>query len=170
MDTTIRLEPDAQKILRGLSTFPARMRRNLADALNKRNELTVGYIQRTKLSQRGVRTLGVRTNRLRQSLRKSNATVGKRTITSSIGSNVGYFGVHEFGFDGEVTVSSHTRVISSVFGKPLKAPLRVTVNQHRRKMKMRARHMLRDGIRERQDKYIKDLSAAIHNTPLVGGN
>lgn len=61
------------------------------------------------MSQRGPETLGVRTGRLRRSVRPSKARVVAGGVVSSIGSNVKYMGVHEFGFDGEVEVRPHAR-------------------------------------------------------------
>lgn len=55
--------------------------------------------------------LGVVTNRLRKSLRVTAPQVDsdRRTVSQRFGSNVIYFGLHEFGFKGRVQVRGHTR-------------------------------------------------------------
>lgn len=55
--------------------------------------------------------LGVQTGRLRRSLTTTAPQVNARTgeISVSLGSNVEYFAIHEFGFRGKVQVRGHTR-------------------------------------------------------------
>lgn len=55
--------------------------------------------------------LGVRTGRLRRSIRATKPQLNLRTgeISVSYGSNVAYFAIHEFGFQGDVQVKGHTR-------------------------------------------------------------
>lgn len=55
--------------------------------------------------------LGVRTGRLRRSIRSTKPQLNLRTgeISVGFGSNVAYFSIHEFGFTGDVQVQGHTR-------------------------------------------------------------
>lgn len=55
--------------------------------------------------------LGVRTGRLRRSIRATKPQLNLRTgeISVGFGSNVAYFAIHEFGFQGDVQVKGHTR-------------------------------------------------------------
>lgn len=55
--------------------------------------------------------LGIRTGRLRRSIRSTKPQLNLRTgeISVSFGSNVVYFAIHEFGFQGDVQVKGHTR-------------------------------------------------------------
>jgi phage gpG-like protein len=55
--------------------------------------------------------LGVRTGRLRRSIRATAPQLNLRTgeISVGFGSNVAYFAIHEFGFTGEIQVRGHTR-------------------------------------------------------------
>ncbi|MEO5712993.1 MAG: hypothetical protein ABIT37_05855 [Luteolibacter sp.] len=55
--------------------------------------------------------LGVRTHELRKSLRTTAPQVNGSTgeISISMGSNISYFGPHEFGFKGRVQVKAHHR-------------------------------------------------------------
>lgn len=83
-------------------------------ALDRENELTVGQTVRDRMSfPRGIPStmegLRVQTGHLRRSLTRSRAVVGSQGVSSAIGSNVRYFGPHEFGFEGRVTVRQHQR-------------------------------------------------------------
>lgn len=118
------ISPEAQQLL---ETF-----RNTGDlmevlrkALEEQMWYTVGHIQAKYMSfpkdgppmPNGLR---VQSNRLRGSQRQASGinqrgmgnerpVVNGTRIYTSIGSNVRYAGVHEYGFDGTVTVPPHTR-------------------------------------------------------------
>lgn len=101
--------------------------RALARAMDLENELTIGAAVKDRMSfpRTGPSTLEglrVQTGLLRRSLRRSNATITGNLVESAIGSNVKYFGPHEFGYDGEQQVKQHQR----------KAPDRIQADsQHR---------------------------------------
>lgn len=194
----IQISDDARKILAGMKDVPLRMARAMCRALDRENQLTIGHIQETKLSERGPKTLGVVTNRLRSSVRATAAEVIGDGVTSSIGTNVIYAGPHEFGFDGEVTVKEHMRKTATRFaidnGRTTvsrKAAGRlglltkkgtgrkgaaaavggqtVTVKQHMRKMHLPARGMFQAGITERATDYAQALSQAVLSSLRVEG-
>jgi phage gpG-like protein len=86
----------------------------IARALDRENEYTVGQTVRERMSfprgqQSTMEGLRVQTSRLRRSLTRSRAVVTQGGVTSSIGSNVKYYGVHEFGYSGIQSVKQHTR-------------------------------------------------------------
>ena len=67
------------------------------------NELTVGHIRKARMTGKGPfpvsqGRLGVRTNRLRNSLRATQPRIAGGTVVGSIGSNVVYAAAHEFGY------------------------------------------------------------------------
>ena len=99
----IQLDPQAERIIAGLQTLPTRMVGYIAAAMNQENLRTVSHIQAKHLTGIGPfpveeHRLGVVTNRLRQSLRASEAQqVSGGKIESAIGSNVKYAAIHEFG-------------------------------------------------------------------------
>jgi phage gpG-like protein len=95
--------------------------------------------------------------------------VAGTTITSSIGSNVEYAGVHEFGFNEVVDVKGHLRrfagkdQFAKVFeGGRLKRKRTVKgyvdVSGHQRRMNMPARMPIRRGIEDRAANYSAALS------------
>ena len=157
-----QLTPEAQRVVDRLRTMPERMGREVAAVMDRENELTVGHISARYLSRRGPRSLGVRTNRLRSSLRRNRARItGGLGVVSSIGSNVEYMGVHEFGFSGTVSVRSHTRRVTQAFGVPLSPPVSTNVRAHTRRMDIPERAPIRRGIRDRMDDYVRSISQAI---------
>lgn len=188
--TIVQISDDAKKVLQGMQELPLRMARAMCRALDRQNQLTIGYIQEHKLSERGPKTLGVVTNRLRSSVRATPAMALGDGVTSAIGTNVVYAGPHEFGFDGEVTVKEHTRKVATRFqidngrtsvsrsaagklglltkaGKGRKGMAKevgggtTTVKQHMRKMHVPARGMFQAGIAERATEYAQALSQAV---------
>jgi phage gpG-like protein len=160
-----QLTPEAQRVVDQLREMPERMGREIARVMDRENEITVGHISERYLSRRGPRSLGVRTNRLRSSLRRSKARIsGALGVVSSIGTNVEYMGVHEFGFSGTVSVKSHTRRQSHVFGRALAQPIVSTVKAHDRQVDIPERAPIRRGIRDRMDDYVRSISNAITDT------
>jgi len=83
----------------------------VAKELGKQAQLAVGHIVGRHLSgpRGGAHTLGVVTSRLRSSVRATTPVVNGTRIECSIGTNVSYAGVHEFGFNGTVSVRAHQR-------------------------------------------------------------
>lgn len=186
---TIELTSNAEEIARSLGEFPQAMAAEIARALDTRNQATVGYIVDTKLTNAGPQFLNRRTSTLARSIRASKAVVSGRDVSSSIGSNVRYAGVHEFGFKGTVNVPGFVRknksrdqfnvrgVIVSrslaqafgAFNKRGQARAGVSqtsssvsfVRAHTRKMNLPARAMVFTGISEKITDYSTDISDAI---------
>ena len=185
----IKLEPAAEQVANRVLRFPERMMRALMPVIDNQNDLTVGHIQSTKLRSPGPTTLGVRSARLWKSINRRAARLEGLMLLSSIGSNVAYLGVHEFGFSGTVTVRSHERRFANVIGGPTQfkgARLSVSqrdaaklertkkkkidlnlrqgvsrVHQHLRRMEFPERAPIRRGIEERVPDYRAAMSAGI---------
>lgn len=181
----ISLESNAAEIVDRLNRFPAEMAQAICRALDYENELTVGAIVRERLSYPRAfvgplpHGLRVQTSRLRRSIRPSKARVVGSMVDSAIGSNVRYAGVHEFGFDGVVPVSAHTRhqVSEDVIQGKAGAARRgfearqkrekviasgvARVRAHSRKVHLPARAYVRTTIAERVPAYTSALSRAI---------
>lgn len=94
---SIKISSNAADVSRGFKEWPRVMGLAVASAMDRENQFTIGHISRTKLSQRGPKTLGVVSNRLRGSVRATAARASTFSVTSQIGSNVKYAAVHEFG-------------------------------------------------------------------------
>ena len=97
MSLTITLSPKAQALLAAAPQWSTAIKEGIRKALNKELDLAVDYIKRVKLTRRGPTTLGVINNRLRTSVWQQPAAIAGDVIVASIGSNVRYAGVHEFG-------------------------------------------------------------------------
>ena len=76
---------------------PRELLSRVARGMDKANQLTLSYIQRNKLSQKGATTLAVRSNRLRSSARATAAVITGSSVESTMGTNVKYAAVHEYG-------------------------------------------------------------------------
>lgn len=187
----VKLSAAAQRLLSGGA--PAAVIARVRKAIDHQNEITIGATVEKRMSfpRTGPATregLRVQTGRLRRSLTRSAAQVSGDSIVSAIGSNVSYFGAHEFGFDGNVTVRSHTRrrpdqielndgsVISqrealagghlnakggAKKGRRFVSGGQMQVRSHSRHMKLPARMMVRKTVNERIEQYRAAIEAAV---------
>jgi len=149
----ITVSGDAQAALKRLAD-PSQVLGALARTMDRENQYTVALIQRANLSY--PRTgpsvpdgLRVQTNRLRSSIRASKARFAGAGLESSIGSNVSYAAVHEFGAD---VPSRPTRSRNKYYAK--KHPTTKAYS-------LPERRPVRRGIAERADAYTLAFSAAI---------
>ncbi len=85
-------------------------------------------------------------------------------IAGSIGIKLSYAPVHEYGFDGIVSVKSHLRTITQAFGRPLAAPVSVSVGEHSRHMRMPERSFLRSTLRENAPSVREALQLAVNRS------
>ena len=97
---SIPITDSARRALNGLD--PQHIRTSVARAMDAENQLTIAHISEARLSGKGPfpveeHRLGVRSRTLVRSLRASKAVVSADQITSAIGTNVVYAGIHEFG-------------------------------------------------------------------------
>lgn len=120
----------------------ARLVRNLAKHWHKAGQVVVGHAVKDRFTGKGPfphaqNKLGVRSGRLRRAVRTSRPQVDATTgaVSVSMGSNVSYFGIHEFGFQGKVQVRGHSRrnvsPIKVVRGKATKASQSKAARQRR---------------------------------------
>jgi phage gpG-like protein len=175
----IALNPQAAALVAGAPRWPERAVGALCRAIDLENQLTIGWAQARHLSRRGPTTLGVVTNRLRPSLNATPAVAVDGQIVSTIGSNVRYAGVHEFGFVGTVQVKAHTRKVHTYAGgaklvshltkagKIVKKKAKIlssgvqSVRAHPMKMNVKERSFVRSSLTERESDYGAALSAAV---------
>jgi phage gpG-like protein len=170
---------------------PRPMLEAIARAMDLENDLTVGHIQAKHLTGKGPyppseHRLGEVTEMFRKSLRRSAAVIEENAVTSGIGTNLRYAGVHEFGFDGNVTVRQYTRRTFDTFkttqtsmdrwGHIRKRRIEtqlmtgsITVRSFTRHMRMPERAPIRTGIEERAQNYQDSISAAIVAAWQEGG-
>lgn len=90
--------------------------------------------------------LRVRTGRLRRSIHPEwDFKPGYAGAT--VGTNVEYAAIHEYGFKGSVQVKSFQREMTMAFGKPI-APRSVLIKSHARNINMPERSFLRSTLTE----------------------
>jgi len=176
----IRLTEQAQALIRRLNDRRL-VAGAVARALDLQNELTVGSIQEERLTGKGPfpvsqHKLGVRTNRLRSSVRPSKAVVTDTGAESSLGTNVKYARAHEYGVDETVMVRPHTRrgqrLMTLRGGQGQRVVKRaqgpdVAVGSHKRRMRLPARAPITTGVTERLQDYGHAISREIER--LLGG-
>lgn len=149
MSIKIQLSSNAASIARELGQFRGLALQEMAAAMDVENQATIRHIAQNKLSRRGSTTLGVVTNRLRGSLRASRTSVGSSGIEGSIGTNVEYAGVHEFG--ATIKAKNGPYLHFNVGGQWVR----------KKSVTIPARPFLSTGIQERADSYAVALSKAI---------
>lgn len=92
--------------------------------------------------------LHVRTGTLRRSINRKVEQIAGST-SATIGTNVVYAGVHEFGFDGPVEVRAHTRQMPTGGVANVRA--------HARQMHVKESSYLRSTLREFQPRIVREL-------------
>ena len=134
---------------------PRELLSRVARGMDKANQLTLSYIQRNKLSQKGATTLSVRSNRLRSSARATAAVITGSAVESTLGTNVKYAAVHEYGC-GPYTIRSRN-------GKALRFAGRSGVVFRRtvRHPGFPARRMFASGIEDCADIYNRKIGEEI---------
>jgi hypothetical protein len=166
--------------LRAQYTSPVlheRMAEGVRRGLDRANLIVLSRVQRSRFTGVGPfpvpqQKLGHRSRRLIRSLGASRAIVRQAStlrVGSGIGSNVAYFGVHEFGFEGAVAVPAHQRKMPAIQrtsskGKQYTIPAGIqSVRAHSRKMKVPARRPLFAGLIEsaNRETYKDELFTAI---------
>jgi len=90
--------------------------------------------------------LRVRTGRLRRSIHPE-WDFKQGYAGATIGTNVEYAHIHEYGFQGEIQVKSFQREMTKAFGKPI-APRSVLIKAHARNINMPERSFLRSTLTE----------------------
>ncbi len=106
------------------------------------------------------RIVPVDTGQLQGSIQPDPRTVDPDELTGSVGTNVEYAAVQEFGFTGTVNVSSHTREQTHVFGKELDNSQMVTVDAHTRRMDQEGNFFLTKATQQPKQTFQKRMADA----------
>lgn len=151
ISASIDVPQNLDAALRGLK--PDVMLSAVRRGMSRAGQLVAGQIIRTRLTGKGpfaisAHQLGVRSGRLRKSVRSTPAEVSGNEVAVKIGSAVRYAAAHEFGFTGPVKVKAHQRTVKKAFGVKLKSPVTGPVKAHQRKVTIPERAPIRTGIQE----------------------
>jgi phage gpG-like protein len=152
---TVELIGDARLVAR-LDAMPERLRDGVARAVTRLGFELQRKVQADKLSGQVLR---VRTGSLRSSI---NTQVSKTAeeISATVGTNIAYGRVHEYGFEGTQSVRAHVRRITQVFGRPI-APATQNVRAHTRHVRLPERSFLRSALAEMAPVIEAELRAAV---------
>jgi phage gpG-like protein len=139
MKVSVDIRPSAALAaqLQNARVLPQRFLEGMGRALNKSGPMIVGNAVKFRFTaERGPfpvadAKLGRVTGRLRQSITSTKPQIhtGSNEVSMGFGSNVKYFGVHEFGFSGSVQVRAHQRK-----GRPVRGHSRFVMIAARRPM------------------------------------
>lgn len=149
----------AEEFLARLRGSTDRLQANIRRVVNRLSILVQARVKDKLTGQ----VLHVRTGTLRRSINRV-VTENGSNITATIGTNVRYAAIHEYGFNGEVEVPAYTRKVRAQgeialrkvrgrnFGVWEKKEGKVTgianVREHTRRLMMPERSFLRSSLRE----------------------
>lgn len=129
-----------EQLVARLGLFGPRLRGGLEQSIAR---MTMELLRRVKADKLSGQVLKVRTGRLRRSINERLEGQGTTQVTGTVGTNVVYGKVHEYG--GLMTVRAHQRRMTQAFGKPV-TPRMVDVKQHT--VNYPARSFLRTALAE----------------------
>jgi phage gpG-like protein len=160
--SSIVLTTNPPDLVQRLADQPRYLRR-IAGVIDKENQLTVGHIISTRMTGQGPfppseGRLGVRTGRLRRSLRATRTEVVGDGVVSAIGTNVQYMGPHEFGGQTAPHVIRAKNGKALRFGVGGRVVFRKSVKHPGSKIPARA--PIRRGIEFRQPHYTQAIGQA----------
>jgi phage gpG-like protein len=113
-----------EAVVQRFTVMPDTLQERIRQAIERFTMRMSADVRQNRLSGQ---TLRVRTGRLRRSVHHE-VTVEPGRVTGTVGTNVRYGRIHEFG--GTVQIPAHARQVSQVFGRPLPAPIMVQVRAH----------------------------------------
>jgi len=120
--------------------------------------LAISLLRKVKQDKLSGQVLKNRTGTLRASI-NYRMEAKPRSIYGIVGTNKEYAAAHEFGFNGQVTVREHLRMITKAFGQSIKDPHQIMVKSHNRHAVVPMRSFLRSSLQE-MDTEIRDRIAA----------
>lgn len=169
MRLTVQIPPRSAAVIERFRHMPERLLPAIAHGLDRAAQAIIGHAQRMRFRGKGPfppqeHRLGVRTHRLRDSLSALPAEVDPEGVRVRIGSDVVYFGPHEFGFAGAVQVREHRRVIRR--GK--RQAKIVSVRAHQRTMRLPERAPLRYSVLDELPAIERELVRAIDRLAAEG--
>jgi len=131
----------SDKALAKLKALPSGLKEELRKSVTRLAIKLQRYIMESKLSGQ---VLHVRTGNLRSSITQ-NVEETQGSIVATVGTNVWYGRVHEYGFKGTANVPESLRTIKQAWGKSI-TPVTVTVKAHTRRVNLPERSFLRSAL------------------------
>lgn len=147
----------ADRLVAGLTAKSASLPKAVQQSVQRGALDLVAHIKENKLNGQ---VLKVRTGRLRGSI-NAKFENGSGVFKASVGTNLKYARIHEYGFQGAVAVKAHQRMMKVAWGKPVKAPHKIDVRAHVINMKMKARPFMQPALNEKRDGILGGIRAAL---------
>jgi hypothetical protein len=152
-----------EQVVQKLNSAPKNVKSRLETVITRLSINLQGYVVSQKLSGQ---VLKRQTGHLAGSIDwKVEVTEGG--VIGTVGSRVKernplkYAAVHEYGFQGPVSVKEHLRKVTTSFGKQLKQAEYQTVQAHTRQMNVPERSFLRSSLRENAENIRQAISKAV---------
>jgi phage gpG-like protein len=147
----------ADRALAGLSAKASSLPKAVQQSVQRGAFELVAHVKQNKLSGQ---VLQVRTGALRRSI-NAKFENGGDIFKALVGTNLKYARIHEYGFEGAVSVKAHQRMMKTAWGKPVKLPRKIDVRAHVVNMKMKARPFMQPALAEKQDVILGGVRAAL---------
>lgn len=119
--------------------------------------LTIGLQAHVKADKLSGQVLKNRTGTLRRSI-NSRITDSGESVIGSVGTNISYARIHEYGFNGTVTVREHLRKTQS--GRM------ATVRAHSMRMNIPKRSFLRSALDDMRPAILAGIEQSLHGVKL----
>ncbi len=166
MRTKIELTPEAQSTLRSLERLPETAIIEIAKAMKLQTDLTISHIEKDYLSfpkDQPPVDLGLRyvSGRLAGGLHAFTPEVSGQNVSNSIGDNVIYARIHEFG--GRTSAHDIRPKTAKALRFPLGGRMAFAKVVHHPGSDIPARAPIQHGIQDRLDDYAAAVSNAIVN-------
>lgn len=120
---------------------------------------TLKLLIKVKREKLNGQVLNKRTGRLGRSITQKPIELSNG-VAGIVGTNVEYAPPHEYGFNGDVTVKAHLRMIKMAFGKSI-SPKQVSIKTHTRKVDLPEKSFLRSALEEMRKEIKQDLEVSI---------
>lgn len=157
----INFNIDDHNIVANLGNLNNTVRNNLK---NKITELSIKLTNNIKSAKLTGTVLKVRTGRLRNSIQYRVADNGNE-IKGTVSTNVVYAPIHEYGFNGSITVKSHMRTIKEAFGRSIN-PKQILVNSFSRNVNMPERSFMRSALDDMRGQITSELEQVVNNVNI----
>lgn len=147
-----------KEVIDNLKTKRVRLIQAIFQTMKEQALLLVRHIQRDKLQGQ---VLHHRSGRLQGSI-KQNVTKTETGVLATVYTNVEYAAIHEYGFQGAVSVKEHLRTITKAFKVELTQPKKITVRQHTRNVNLPERSFMRSALKDNTEQIQKAISLTVN--------
>jgi hypothetical protein len=154
---------NTEKVLVRLDGIAPNIKAALKEEVQRQVINLQNYVKANKL---GGQVLKRKTGTLSRSIQQ-NVTETASGVSGFVDSRINessplkYAAVHEYGFNGSVTVREHLRMMTQAFGHPVKEPHKITIRTFNRNMNMPERSYLRSSLGELQQQITDAINAAV---------